>query len=97
MLEADIIEQCAPEFVKCVSPTTLAQKTHQGKGLALEELQHRVNDACITHGMEQKFNLPPRTTPTPNERDTQEEPKWRICQNFAQINKITQIAPMPHR
>ena len=50
MLEADIIEPCAPEDVKCVSPTTLAQKTHEGKGLRLEELQHRVNDECITHG-----------------------------------------------
>ena len=38
MLEADIIEPCAPEDVKCVSPTTLAQKTHEGKGLRLEEL-----------------------------------------------------------
>jgi hypothetical protein len=95
MLEADIIEPCSPEDVKCVSPTTLAQKTHQGKGLMLEELQHRVNDECISHGMEQKFNLPPRTTATPDDRDNHEEPKWRICQNFAQINKITQVAPMP--
>ncbi|TFK59056.1 hypothetical protein BDN72DRAFT_737521, partial [Pluteus cervinus] len=28
MLEAGIIESCKPEDVKCVSPTTLAQKTH---------------------------------------------------------------------
>ena len=95
MLEADIIEPCAPENVKCVSPTTLAQKTHQGKGLALEELQHRVNDECIANGMEQKFDLPSRTSATPDERDRHEEPKWRICQNFAQINKVTQVAPMP--
>jgi hypothetical protein len=95
MLEADIIEPCAPENVKCVSPTTLAQKTHQGKGLALEELQHRVNDECITHGMNPRFDLPPRTTPTPDDRNSNDEPKWRICQNFAQINKVTQVAPMP--
>ena len=95
MLEADIIEPCAPEDVKCVSPTTLAQKTHQGKGLALEELQHRVNDECIANGMEQKFDLPPRTSATPDERERHEEPKWRICQNFSQINKVTQVAPMP--
>ena len=95
MLEAGIIEPCTPEEVKCVSPTTLAQKTHQGKGLTLEELQHRVNDECITHGMEHKFDLPPRTMATPDDRDGHEEPKWRICQNFAQINKVTQVAPMP--
>ena len=95
MLEADIIERCAPEDVKCVSPTTLAQKTHHGKGLTLGELQHRVNDECVTHGMEPKFDLPPRTEATPDDRDSHEEPKWRICQNFSQINKVTQIAPMP--
>ena len=95
MLEAGIIEPCSPENVKCVSPTTLAQKTHQGKGLTLKELQHRVNNECIASGIEPKFKLPPRTTPTPDDRDTHEEPKWRICQNFAQINKVTQTAPMP--
>lgn len=95
MLEADIIEPCAPEDVKCVSPTTLAQKTHQGKGLTLEELQHRVNDECSAHNLGHKFDLPSRTTPTPDDRDNHEEPKWRICQNFAQINKVTQTAPMP--
>jgi hypothetical protein len=93
MLEAGIIEACKPEDVKCISPTTLAQKAHQGKGHSLAELQHRVNDECITKGMEPRFDLPPRTTPTPD--DNAQESKWRICQNFAQINKITKVAPMP--
>lgn len=95
MLEAGIIEPCTPENVKCVSPTTLAQKAHQGKGLTLEELQHRVNDECIAHGMEPRFDLPPRTAPTPDDRENTDKPKWRICQNFSQINKVTQVAPMP--
>jgi hypothetical protein len=94
MLEAGVIEACNPEDVKCVSATTLAQKAHQGIGLALGELQHRVNDECIAHGMETKFDLPPRTEPTPEDGPV-EDPKWRICQNFSQINKITKIAPMP--
>ena len=94
MLEAGIIEACKPEDVKCISPTTLAQKTHQGKGLPLEELQHRVNDECVTSGMNTRFDLPPRTTPTPDDTD-QGDPKWRICQNFSQVNKITKVAPMP--
>ena len=93
MQEAGVIEACKPEDVKCISPTTLAQKAHQGKGHSLTELQHRVNDECITNGMEPRFDLPPRTTPTPN--DDAQEPKWRICQNFAQVNKITKVAPMP--
>ena len=94
MLEAGIIEACKPEEVKCISPTTLAQKTHEGKGLALEELQHRVNDECVDSGMDTRFDLPPRTTPTPDDT-IKSDPKWRICQNFAQINKITKVAPMP--
>ena len=95
MLKADIIEQCLPDQVKCVSPTTLAQKAHSNSGLNLEELQHRVNDECITHGFETKFNLPPRSVPTPDDEANKDTPKWRICQNFSQINKVTKIAPMP--
>jgi hypothetical protein len=94
MLEAGVIEACKPEDVKCMSATTLTQKTHQGKGHSLTELQHRVNDECVTNGMEPRFDLPPRTTPTPDD-NTPEETKWRICQNFTQINKITKVAPMP--
>jgi Reverse transcriptase (RNA-dependent DNA polymerase) len=37
---------------------------------------------------------PGHVTPTPTD-ETTEEPKWRICQNFAQINRITKVAPMP--
>ena len=95
MLKAGIIEQCLPDQVKCVSPTTLAQKAHAGSGLVLEELQHRTNNECIAHGFEPFFNLPPRSQPTPDDESDKSEPKWRICQNFSQINKVTKIAPMP--
>jgi len=40
MLEAGIIIPIAVDKVKCVSPTTLAQKAHQGRGLTLNELKH---------------------------------------------------------
>jgi transposase InsO family protein len=96
MLDADIIEPCEPGQVKCVSPTTLAQKTHQGTGLTLDELQHRVNDECVRNGMEPHFPLPPRPEMTTSDtEDKNSDPKWRICQNFSQINKVTQVAPMP--
>ena len=94
MLKAGLIKACKPENVKCVSATTLTQKAHQGKGLSLEELQHRVNDECIAHRMEPKFDLPPRKAPTPDD-SIPDDPKWRICQNFSQINRITKVAPMP--
>ena len=96
MLNADIIDPCEPSQVKCVSPTTLVQKTHEGVGLTLDELQHRVNDKCIRNGLEPHFPLPPRPEPmTEDIGDKNNEPKWRICQNFSQINKVTQVAPMP--
>jgi transposase InsO family protein len=96
MLDADVIEPCEPGQVKCVSPTTLAQKTHEGTGLTLDELQHRVNDECVRSGLEPHFALPPRPEPVVDDRgDKKDEPKWRICQNFSQINKVTQVAPMP--
>ena len=95
MLKAGVIDACKPEEVKCVSSTMLAQKAHQGKGLMLTELQHWINDECITHGFKPKFDLPPRTAATPDEQDNTQEPKWHICQNFAQVNKVTKVAPMP--
>lgn len=95
MLAAGVIEQCEPGQVKCVSPTTLAQKAHQGAGLTLEELQHRVNDQCVANSFNPHFQMPPRTEPTPNDEAEKSTPKWRICQNFAEVNKITQVAPMP--
>ena len=96
MLDADVIEPCEPGQVKCVSPTTLAQKTHEGAGLTLDELQHRVNEECVCNGLEPHFALPPRPEPVAEDMDDKnDEPKWRICQNFSQINKVTQVAPMP--
>ncbi|KAG6825258.1 hypothetical protein H0H92_004260, partial [Tricholoma furcatifolium] len=95
MLAAGIIERCDPASVKCVSPTTLAQKAHVGDGLTLEELQHRVNDECVRNGMGAPFSLPLRPDPRPHDAPPPTDRKWRICQNFVQINRVTQVPPMP--
>ena len=47
------------------------------------------------HGYETTFNLPPRAQPMPDDESNKKEQKWRICQNFSHINKVTKIAPMP--
>ena len=78
--DADIIEPCEPGQVKCVSPTTSAQKTHQSTGLTLEELQHHVNDECVSNGLEPHFALLPRTEQVANEAESKDDDlKWRIC------------------
>ena len=95
MLKADIIEQVDPSEVKCVSPTTLAQKAHEGGGMTLDELQYRINMECKAAGIEGHFDIldkPPQ--PKTTEGETTEQ-KWRICQNFAEVNKVTEIALMP--
>ena len=93
MLEAGVIVPIAADKVKCVSPTTLAQKVHQGGGLTRDELLHRVNDQCVAAGLPGKTNLPPR----PAKEDSFEAPgppKWRVCQNYGELNKVTTVPPM---
>ena len=94
MLDAGIIEQVEPSRVKCVSPTTLAQKAHEGGGLTLEELQQRINAECAGAGLEPYFDPSKVPTTAPTETSPREQ-KWRICQNFGEVNKVTEIAAMP--
>ncbi|GAV99845.1 Retrovirus-related Pol polyprotein from transposon opus Includes: ame: Full=Protease [Lentinula edodes] len=98
LLEAGVIKRCNLEDVKCVSPLTLAQKAHEGAGLMVEELMHKLNDECVAAGLPTSFDLPTRPVkpPSPTERPELTRPaKWRICQNFMVVNKLTEIAPMP--
>ena len=102
LLKADIIEPIRPEDVKCVSPITLAQKVHVNQGLSPDELRHRVNEECITHGLppSHHINGPIPNTPIPtNSPDMTYDPtqaqKWCICQNYRALNHVTQVFPMP--
>jgi hypothetical protein len=50
----------------------------------------------INAGMPPTFELEPREVTVPPSMTTDSGPrKWRVCQNFAQLNKVTEIAPMP--
>jgi hypothetical protein len=51
MLEVGIIKRADPSKVRCVLPTTLGQKQHEGARLTLEELQCRVNEECEAAGL----------------------------------------------
>lgn len=84
--------------MKCVSPITLAKKAHEGKGLTIDELKHKLNDECIAAGLPPSFDLPPLPEPHAEPTNPQEPPKpqkWRICQDFGPVNKVTEITPMP--
>jgi len=95
LLAADIIEPIRPEDVLCASPLTLAQKPHDCPGLSLSELQHKVNSECLAHGLPPAHvtgTLAPTTPPAPEEERPQ---KWRICQNYNALNKVTKVFPLP--
>jgi transposase InsO family protein len=102
LLAADIIESIRPEDVKCASPITLAQKVHTSPGLSYDELRHRVNAQCITQGHPPAHNVeaPPHEMLTPVDNsdityDPTQPQKWRICQNYGALNRVTQVFPMP--
>jgi hypothetical protein len=60
MLEAGIIRPIDHQDVKCCGATTLAKKAHEGGGVTLTTLKHRVNDECVTAGFPSAFeDLPP--------------------------------------
>jgi transposase InsO family protein len=96
MQDAGIIERADPAKIKCVSATTLGQKQHEGMGLTLEELQHKVNKECEAAGLTPHFQVPPEHIRASTEASTtQKEQKWRICQDFREVNKFSKVAPMP--
>lgn len=62
----------------------------------LEELQRRVNEQCQQDGLPPAFTLPEREVQDITAPMQPEGPqKWRICQNFNEVNRHTIIAPMP--
>jgi hypothetical protein len=97
MLEAGIIRPIHPRDVRFVAQTVLAQKTHEGQGLPLDELKHRINDQCLKHGLPGEFDMPPRPelSNVTAEGNKKQPTKWRLCQDFNGINRITEVAPIP--
>jgi hypothetical protein len=73
MLDAGIIAPIDHKDVKSCGATTLAKKAHDGGGLNIDELQHRVNDECIAAGIEGFKDFPPRNheQKNPNKIETQ--------------------------
>ena len=96
MLEAGIIRPIHPREVRFVAQTVLAQKTHDGQGLNIDELKYIVNDQCLKNGLPNEFNVPQQQNLTPNTSTKPSSPtKWRMCQDFGGINRVTEVAPIP--
>lgn len=95
MIAAGVIAPIHPRDVRNVAATVLAKKAHEGHGLTVDELKHRVNDKCVAHGMPNVFDLPPRPEKGNLSTEKPGAQKWQVCQNFNQLNKVTQVAPMP--
>ena len=96
MLAADIIRPISHQDVKCCAATTLAKKTHEGGGVTLNTLKHHINDECVTVGYLSAFeNLPPKEETHLDITTHPVQNKWQVCQDFAELNQVTKVLPMP--
>ena len=96
MLSAGIVRPIAHQDVKCCGATTLAKKAHEGSGHTLNTLKHQVNDECVAAGFPSAFEgLPPREEPEGEPEPAPPQTKWRVCQDFAELNHVTKVPPMP--
>ena len=96
MLAVDIIRPIAYQDVKCCAATTLAKKTHEGGGVTLDTLKHCINDECVAAGYPSAFkHLPPKEETHLNTTTPAVQNKWRVCQDFMEINQVTKVPPMP--
>ena len=96
MLKAGIIHPIHPSKVQFIVQMVLVQKTHNGQGLSIEELKHKVNNQCLKHNLPGKFKTPALPEQVANPSIPENTPiKWRMCQDFKGINRVTKVAPIP--
>jgi hypothetical protein len=95
MMAAGIIALIHPRDVRAVAPVVFAKKTHEGQGLPLDELKHRVNDQCVKLGLPSAEELPPWPIVQEGVTNELQGQNWRLCQDFSEINCVTHIVPMP--
>jgi len=82
--------------VKAVASMVLVQKTHSGTSLSLEDIRQIVNRQCIALGEPPDPEIDIDSTPVAEPEPVDiSKVKWRICQNFNDINKVSEVAPTP--
>lgn len=97
MLNASLIETAEIPCIKHVAPTVLTQKVHDGnRGMTLNDLQYELNWQCTEANIPQPFQNCDQNVAQGCSRKKPPDisPKWRVTQNFADLNKAMQILPM---
>jgi hypothetical protein len=60
MVEAGIVAPIHPRDICAVVLVVFSKKTHEGQGLPLDELKHRINNQCMELGLPGVEDLPRR-------------------------------------
>ena len=97
MIDAGVVALIAAKDVMCVSPITMAVKAHTVAGMTLDELKQCLNWECEQALLGKPFICSDGESPSmPISDDGPAKPaKWRVCANYRELNKVTQVLPMP--
>ncbi|QRV79986.1 Retrovirus-related Pol polyprotein from transposon opus [Ceratobasidium sp. AG-Ba] len=92
--DAHVIEKVTQDQVAAVSPINMVPKHGGADRTSLDTLRRMANSEC------RKYGLPVKYLEAGFYKSTEAKPegapaKWRLVQNFAAVNKVTQIRPFP--
>jgi hypothetical protein len=93
LLRAGVVERCVPEDVRCCAPIVMAPKKGEPKTVELSRLIRLTNRALKRAEMDVSKEAEPDEDDYIEE--DQQEPEYRMCHNFTQINRATIVAPFP--
>ncbi|QRV78795.1 Retrovirus-related Pol polyprotein from transposon [Ceratobasidium sp. AG-Ba] len=90
---AGIIEPVSQDQVKAVSPINMVPKQSTAPRPPIQLLQQMANAECLKYGIPVKY--PEAGIEVQPEKTETQQAKWRLVQNFATVNKVTQVRPFP--
>ncbi|KAG9123539.1 hypothetical protein FRC07_014787, partial [Ceratobasidium sp. 392] len=92
--DANVIEKVTQDQVAAVSPINMVPKHGGADRTSLNALRRMANLECCKYGLPVKY--PEAGFYEATEAKPEGAPaKWRLVQNFAAVNKVTQIRPFP--
>ncbi|KAF8748682.1 hypothetical protein RHS01_10633 [Rhizoctonia solani] len=92
---ARIVQRVTQDQVIAVSPISLVPKPASTSAPSIRLLQQMANSECRKYGIPLKYpEVGFYEGPTGTEPQTQPA-KWRLVQNFATVNRYTQVKPFP--